>query len=108
MPLTLEDVITLIAAGQWRASEHAVDEALAEGISLNDLATKIEAAELLEGYPDDSRGAALLAIQWDGQDNPIHVVWGRRIEPGARAVIVTVYRPHPPHWIDERTRGTNS
>ena len=105
MLLTLNYVKSLVARGQWRASEHAVDEALAEGISLDDLAALINSAELLEDYPDDSRGSTLLALQWDAQGNPVHVVWGRRTGPGARAVIVTVYRPQPPHWVDERTRG---
>jgi hypothetical protein len=108
MPLTLDEVKALVTSGCWRASEHAVDEALAEGISLEQLAADISSAELLEKYPDDLRGMALLALQWDARGDAVHVVWGKRSEPGAQAVIVTVYRPEPPHWVDERTRSKES
>jgi len=49
---------------------------------MQDLADDIMAAELLEQYPDDSHGAALLALQWDSQGHPVHVVWARRNKLG--------------------------
>lgn len=63
--------------------------------------------EVLEEY-DRPQGRTKLLLAYLSADNPLHIVAnvGEFEEDLRRPVrVVTVYRPEPPKWRDERTRG---
>jgi hypothetical protein len=47
---------------------------------------------------------APLLCQRDGQDQPIHVVWGIPKDVSSPAVVVTAYRPDPARWSEDFLR----
>lgn len=57
--------------------------------------------QILEQYPDTGRGESCLVVGFAG-DIPIHAIGGWR---GERVVLITVYIPRPPKFIDPWTRG---
>ena len=58
----------------------------------------IKKAKIIESYPEYYKGACILVLQKDKNNNPIHVVW--RIPKGKEspAVLVTAYRPDINLW----------
>jgi hypothetical protein len=49
----------------------------------------------------------VLVLEHDGENQPIHVVWGIPAGRPSPAVVVTAYRPDPAKWnATWRTRRT--
>ena len=92
-------------AGKLELSEHAVDEAFSEAITVQDIrqALSHEKAQVLEPYPDDPRGPSCLFVGPAVDGRWIHVVVGGFDRE--RLIVITVYRPEPPKWKDPFTRG---
>lgn len=64
--------------------------------------------EVLEEYTRRREGRTKLLLGYLEGDEPLHVVVNvQRFENDfeARVEVVTLYRPRPPKWTDERTRG---
>lgn len=91
-----------IKLGEYEISFHAEKERYAEDITLNDIETAIFNGEILEDYPNDSRGPSCLILGYS-QNRTIHIVSGFTSLQWIR--IITVYLPKQPKWIDERTRA---
>lgn len=87
--------------GNWVVSSHADQEAADEDIDVAHIRDAILADEILEQYADTGRGPACLVLGFV-ERKPIHVVCGWR---GESVVIVTVYIPKPPRFVDPWTRG---
>lgn len=98
---TLAKVQLLVAAGEALMSQHAHDRLADHGITTLDIERGVAAAVEVEDYPDYHKGPSVLALQYDLNGQPIHVVWG--IEKGATtpAVVVTAYRPDPALWSSD-------
>jgi len=103
MSSTLEAVRRLVAAGNVRISEHGYDELSDDDIPVRDLLSGIEKATVVEDYPAFPKGPAVLVLQFDGNNRPIHVVWGVPRGFTSPAVLVTAYRPDPARWNDNFT-----
>jgi len=58
--------------------------------------------EILENYPKDPKGPSCLVFGY-AMGRPVHVVCGRAKNDWL--LIITVYIPKPPKWIDPKTRG---
>lgn len=98
MSLTLEVVKRLVAAGEVRISEHGYDEMANDLINARDVLSGVEAAAVVEDYPDFHKGASVLVLESDADGQPIHVVWGIPKGQTGPAVLVTAYRPDPGRW----------
>lgn len=85
-----------------RVTQHAQEEMADEEVLLDDLLTALGAPELLENYPDHRRGACGLFLGFSQTRRPLHVVCTTE---GEMLVIITVYEPRRPKWVDARTRG---
>jgi hypothetical protein len=97
-------VKALIQQRRYKTSHHAEVEREAETITIDDIKTAILNGELLEDYSDDPRGHSCLMLGTAEDGRPLHIVLTilERIE---EALIITVYVPVPPKWLDPRTRA---
>ncbi|MBM4034573.1 MAG: DUF4258 domain-containing protein [Planctomycetes bacterium] len=84
------------AAGHIRATLHADQEMLDEGFTLDDVVQAIQAAQVLENYPDHKRGPCCLLCGVTVSGRPVHAVC-TTAQPVL--VIITVYEPKPPKWV---------
>ncbi|MFA7305145.1 MAG: DUF4258 domain-containing protein [Hyphomicrobium sp.] len=102
---TFKAICELIAQRKVRVSAHAFTRCSNRGILTTDVIAKAALGSPIEDYPDYHVGPAVLVLQSDSTNLPIHALWG--LEKGTRepAVLVTVYRPDPDAWMpDFRTR----
>lgn len=71
-------------------------------LSIREIETAIVNGRILESYPDTGRGESVLVAGFADSGTPIHIVYGRRAESG---VIITVYIPGPPKFVDPFRRS---
>lgn len=89
-----------IRNGEYDLSIHAHNERQEEQITVKEVKKVLLKGDIIEKYPNDPRGESCL-IAGIVLKKPLHVVCGMR---GNRLLIVTVYRPRPPVWMDYETR----
>lgn len=102
---TFQAICTLIAQRKVRVSAHALSRCSRRGILVTEVIAGTPKGLPIEDYPDYHVGPAVLVLQSDSSNLPIHTVWG--IEKGTEepAVLVTAYRPDLDDWNpDFRTR----
>lgn len=88
----------LVASGDVLISEHGYDELNNDNLTAREIVSGIEGAILVEDYPDFHKGPAVLLLQTDENEQPIHVVWGIPKDHDSPAVLVTAYSPDPDRW----------
>ena len=81
-----------------RISDHGYDELSDDDILVRDVLNGINRATVVEDYPRFPKGPAALVLRFDGNNRPIHVVWGIPKGFTAPAVLVTAYRPDTAKW----------
>jgi hypothetical protein len=86
---------------EYDLSVHAHNERQEEQITIEEIEKVILKGDIIERYPNDLRGESCL-VAGIVYKKPLHIVCGMR---GKRLLIVTVYRPKPPVWIDYKTRS---
>lgn len=73
-------------------------------ISTREIRQVIERGEIIENYPEDSRGHSCLMLGRGEANRPIHVVCAAKEDYLA---IITAYIPGETEWINDfRTRRT--
>ena len=100
--MEIEEIKEKIRHDKYEISFHAEKERYAEDVTISDLKTTIYKGEILEDYPNDSRGPSCLVFGYS-QNRPVHIICGHTPIKWIR--IITVYIPKPPRWINERTRA---
>ena len=88
-------------ANEFLLSDHADHEAADESIDIAEIRQAILNGAILEEYADTGRGESCLIIGF-ANERPIHIVCGWRRD---RVLVITVYIPKPPKFIDPWTRG---
>lgn len=94
----LRRVVTLVLSGDYHVSDHGFEELRKDGILIEHAVSGIDAAVLVEDYPERQRGPGILTLQQDAAGRPIHVVWALPANMRRPAVLVTAYRPNPALW----------
>lgn len=89
-----------VRRGEYDLSLHAHNERQEEQITVEEIEKVLLKGDIIEKYPNDPRGESCLVADIVSE-NPLHVVCGMR---GKRLLVVTVYRPKLPVWIDYKTR----
>jgi hypothetical protein len=103
--MSVEEIRNKIRKNEYDYTLHAEIERKAEDLTFYQIEAAILEGEILEQYPDDDgRGVSCLLLGFS--DNiPIHIVCGWR---GARIVVITVYIPKPPKFVDPWTRSSKN
>lgn len=89
-----------IRNNEYDLSSHAHNERQEEKITVKEIEQSLLGGDIIEQYPNDPRGQSCLVASVESGKS-LHVVCGMREE---RVLIITVYRPKLPVWIDARTR----
>ena len=97
-------VRALIRRRQYKTSHHAEVEREAEAITIADIKAAILNGKLLEDYPDDARGHSCLVSGIAKDGRPLHVVL-TILSSIEQVLIITVYIPTQPKWLDPHTRA---
>lgn len=100
----LEKIRTLVNSGEVRVSEHGFDQLFDDRISVRDVIHGLGYAVIVEEYPASGRGPAILVLEYDADNQPIHVVWGIPRGHDSPAVMVTAYRPNSAQWEEDLVR----
>ncbi len=98
--MDIEEIQAKVRANEYVYSHHAEIERVADGLTFAQVEEALLKGEIFEDYPDTGRGESCLVVGFSG-DIPIHVVCGWR---GENIVIITVYIPTPPKFLDPWTR----
>lgn len=98
--MDIQDIHSKVRANAYRYAHHADLERRADDLTLAQVENVLLSGEILEQYPDTGRGESCVVVGFAGQ-TPLHVVCGRR---GDNVVLITVYIPSPPHFINPWTR----
>jgi len=99
--MTIDEIKEKVEKNQYEYTLHAEIERRADDLTFYQIEEAILAGDTLEQYPDDGRGESCLLVGFS-ENIPIHVVCGRR---GDKVVIITVYVPKPPKFVDPWTRS---
>ena len=100
--MKIDEIKQLIRQDNYLYSLHADIERKADNLTLMQIEEALLNGEILETYPNTGRGESCLIVGFSA-NVPIHVVCGWR---GEKIVLVTVYIPQPPKFVDPWTRGT--
>ena len=95
---TFDSIRALISKGSVRISEHGYDEIAADGLLVRELVKGVEAAEIIEDYPDYPKGPCVLLLQRTEDGRSVHVVWGIPVGHTGPAVLITAYLPDSEKW----------
>jgi len=79
-----------------RITQHAQQEMVEEGITLDELLEAIASGQILEDYPEHRRGPCCLLNGFTREGRPIHIVC-TTAQP--MLIVITVYEPKPPKWV---------
>ena len=101
--MDIADIAAAITSNRVRITDHADEEAQADGLSFDEIFGSALRGEVIEDYPDDWPYPSCLVYGQTFRGDPVHSVWAYN-EENRWAVLVTVYRPDPSRWIDWRTR----
>ncbi len=99
--MNIEDIQTRVRRNQYMYTFHAEIERRADELTFAQVEEALLNGEILEAYLDTGRGESCLVVGFTG-NLPIHAVCGWR---GEKIVLITVYIPRPPKFLDPWTRG---
>jgi hypothetical protein len=98
--MDIQFVRNKIKKEEYDLSAHAHRERQEEQITIDEIEKNLLEGDIIEKYIKDPRGESCL-VAGKILDKALHIVCGKR---NNRLLIVTVYRPKKPTWIDYKTR----
>jgi len=101
--MPVEIINNAIRHSRVRITDHADEEAVADGLTFEEIYFSVMHGEIIEDYPDDKPYPSCLILGRTFSGEPIHSVWAYNPE-NLWAVLVTVYRPDPERWVNWKLR----
>jgi hypothetical protein len=101
--MKIEDIADAIRTNRLRISDHADEEAEADGLTFDEIYFSVLYGEIIENYPTDKPFPSCLIFGRTFSGVPVHSVWAYNRE-SKWAVLITVYRPDPKRWSNWRER----
>ncbi len=101
--MNLEWIVSRVKVDHYFFSQHADEERMNDDLMIDEIEEAILNGSILESYPNDRRGNSCLIVGFTKEGKPVHIVYG---ESGNELVIITVYIPKPPKFINPYERGT--
>ena len=101
--MRIEDIVNAIQANRIRITDHADEEAELDRLTFDEVYFSIFHGEIIEDYPNDKPYPSCLVYGKTFGGDPVHSVWAYNNE-NQWAVLITVYRPVPDRWINNRVR----
>lgn len=101
--IELDWIVSKIEKDDYIFSQHADKERMNDNIMIYEVEESIVSGTILESYPEDKRGSSCLVVGFTKQGKPIHSVCGKS---GDRLVLITVYIPTAPKFINPYERRT--
>ena len=99
--MDIEEIKAKVRDDEYVYTHHAEIQRRADELTFAQVEGALLSGEILEQYCDTGRGESCLIVGFGG-DVPIHTVCGWR---GEKVVLITVYIPRPPKFVDPWTRG---
>lgn len=99
--MDIEEIKACIRGEQYLHSLHADLERKADQLTFAQIEEALLCSTVLEQYSDTGRGKSCLLVGFAGE-TAIHIVCGWR---HGKVVLITVYIPRPPDFVDPWTRG---
>ncbi|UFP93582.1 DUF4258 domain-containing protein [Gloeobacter morelensis] len=99
--MDLQQIWLKLERREYLLSSHADRARQEDNLTVKQIKQALLDGTILEQYPDTGRGESCLLVGFAGS-TPIHAVCGCR---GDQLVIITVYIPKPPKFIDPWTRA---
>ena len=101
--MELENIADAIRMNRLRISDHADEEAEADGLTFDEIYFSVLHGEIIEDYLTDRPFPSCLILGKTFSGAPVHSVWAYN-RGNQWAVLITVYRPDPNRWINWRER----
>lgn len=102
--IELEWIIQSVKSQAYHYSRHGDKERQNDALTLTEVEQAILNGRIIEQYPDTGRGESCLLVGFTDGGIPIHLVCSGM---EALMVIITVYIPTPPKFINPYQRGNN-
>jgi len=101
--MDIQKIITALQNDRVLITDHADEEAEADGLKIDEVFFSVEHGNVIETYIEDKPYPSCLIYGLTFGGDPIHSVWA--YNPKTQWVIlITVYRPDPKRWINWRKR----
>jgi hypothetical protein len=97
----LKHLRSQVADEKVRVTQHAQQEMAEENIALSEVFEALSNSRILEHYPNHRRGACCLLNGYTKNKRPLHIVC---TTTRPTLIIITVYKPIPPKWIEPTQR----
>lgn len=101
--MKIEVIINAIQQGQVRITDHADEEADDDDLNFEDIFFSACGGEIIENYPAEIPHPRCLISGEAPNGQPVHSVWAYDQKIGV-VILITVYRPDPRRWINQRIR----
>ncbi len=103
MDAILAQIQRQATARALRITDHAREEMEVESITLAEVLEAIASGQIIENYPDHRRGSCCLLSGLTNRMRPLHIVCTTSL---SLLVIITVYIPTPPKWVNPTERSS--
>jgi len=94
-------IVSKVQIAHYFFSQHADEERMNDNLMISEVEEAILNGSILESYPNDKRGDSCLVVGFTRGGKPIHIVCGQSSD---KLVIITVYIPGPPKFINPYER----